>query len=245
MLLAGRSIVACVLAGTLVFAAAASASDADDGRLSARPRADVRGTAATGLRRLAGDALLYAPRGYRPGRPHGLVLALHGAGGSAPNGLGPFRPYADRAELLLLAPKSRRGTWDVAVGGFGPDVAAIDRLLRSVFARYRIDRRRLAIAGFSDGASYALSLGLTNGDLFRRVIAFSPGFVVTRERHGKPAVFVSHGTRDHVLPIEQTSRRIVPELRRDGYAVRYREFRGGHTVPRELVQEAVRLLSPR
>ncbi len=31
--------------------------------------------------------------------------------------------------------------------------------------------------GFSDGASYALSLGVPNGDLFTHIVAFSPGFM--------------------------------------------------------------------
>ncbi len=62
-------------------------------------------------------------------------------------------------------------------GGFGPDVRFIDKALSKVFGSYRIDPSHLAVAGFSDGASYALSLGLPNGDLFSHIIAFSPGFM--------------------------------------------------------------------
>jgi len=51
----------------------------------------------------------------------------------------------------------------------------------------------VAIQGFSDGASYALSLGLTNGDLFTHVIAFSPGFAAPAEQRGRPRIYVSHG----------------------------------------------------
>jgi phospholipase/carboxylesterase len=50
-------------------------------------------------------------------------------------------------------------------------VAVIDRCLRSVFERYAIDAA-LAIGGFSNGASYAVSLGVDNGELFTHVIAF-------------------------------------------------------------------------
>ena len=95
------------------------------------------------------------------------------------------------------------------------------------------------MAGFSDGASYALGLGLANGDLFAHVVAFSPGFVPGASREGRPAVFVTHGDADDVLPVEQTSRRIVPVLREEGYDVTYREFPGGHTVPPEVAAEAV------
>ena len=115
----------------------------------------------------------------------------------------------------------------------------IDRALEHTFSRYAVDPARLAIGGFSDGASYALSLGITNGDLFTHVIAFSPGFMAPAGHAGSPRVFVSHGTRDRVLPIDHCSRRIVPELERSGYDVRYREFDGGHTIPPQIASEAV------
>jgi phospholipase/carboxylesterase len=95
------------------------------------------------------------------------------------------------------------------------------------------------VVGFSDGASYALSLGLTNGDLFTHAMAFSAGLVNPAARRGEPRVFVSHGTDDEVLRIGKTSRRIVPWLEREGYEVRYREFEGGHTVPPGIAREAV------
>jgi phospholipase/carboxylesterase len=102
-----------------------------------------------------------------------------------------------------------------------------------------VDASRLAVGGFSDGASYALSLGVTNGDLFTHVIAFSPGFLAPAGKHGSPALFVSHGTRDRVLPIDVCSRRLVPQARREGYRVEYREFDGGHAVPPEIARGAL------
>ena len=83
------------------------------------------------------------------------------------------------------------------------------------------------------------SLGITNGDLFAHVLAFSPGFMMPAGQRGSPRVFVSHGTCDEVLPIDRCSRRIVPQLERAGYDTRYREFEGGHTVPPEVAREAV------
>lgn len=104
---------------------------------------------------------------------------------------------------------------------------------------------RISVAGFSDGASYALGLGAANGDLFRSIVALSPGFIPRGERRGMPRVFVSHGTGDEVLRIGSTSRRLVPQLRDAGYQVEYREFDGPHTVPFEIGAEAVRwLLAP-
>lgn len=183
--------------------------------------------------------LLYVPPSYDPARPAPLAVMLHGAGGTGVHGLGLLRAQADAAGLILLAPASRRQTWDAIGGQFGPDVAAVDRALAHVFARYAVDPERLAVGGFSDGASYALSLGITNGDLFEHILAFSPGFTAHAARHGTPRMFISHGTRDATLPIAACSRRIVPALQRAGYDVTYQEFDGPHTVPPHIAGEAV------
>jgi phospholipase/carboxylesterase len=206
---------------------------ATQGRLTARPSQTVESPGEPGLRRLGG-ARLYVPPGDEAKT---LVVALHGAGGGPDEAIALLRPYAEGAGLILLAPRSRGRTWDIAEGGFGPDVAAIDRLLEDVFSDYPVND--VAVAGFSDGASYALSLGLTNGDLFRSVIGFSPGFIAFGEQNGMPRLFISHGTNDSILPIGRTSRRGVPRLRAAGYAVKYREFEGDHEVPPRIAREAV------
>ena len=219
---------------------------AAEGRLTARPRAEVRPDArpqAPGLRALEGGrgraGLLYVPAGYSPDRAAPLVVLLHGAGADARAGLAPLLHLADEAGTVLLAPEARGRTWDAILGANGADVASVDALLRQVLDRFAIDPSRVAAGGFSDGASYALSLGLANGDLFTHLIAFSPGFVPRAARHGRPEIYVSHGLGDPVLPVERCSRRIVPSLRRAGYEVRYREFDAGHAVPPDVAQEAV------
>ena len=213
-----------------------------DGRLTARPGAPT-GSITPGEQPLSvgdgRDGLLYVPANYVASRPAPLVLMLHGAGGSATGALRPFRTLADEAGLVLVAPESRGVTWDAIRSGYGPDITFIDRVLASVFGRVAVNPDRLTIEGFSDGATYALGVGLTNGDLFKRVVAFSPGFIPMVEPHARPSIFVSHGTRDQVLPIDQCSRRIVPELQRARYAVQYKEFDGPHTVPPEVAREAI------
>jgi phospholipase/carboxylesterase len=97
---------------------------------------------------------------------------------------------------------------------------------------------RLRIGGFSDGASYSLSVGLTNGDLFPRILALSPGFCGPAQPRGKPQLYFTHGTRDDILPIDITSRRIVPMLQRAGYSVEYHEFDGMHETPPEITRPA-------
>jgi predicted esterase len=202
-----------------------------------------------GLRTLdvdaAGTAMLYIPAGYRADRPAPIVVMLHGAAGNPRRVLSYVMSLADSTGVLLLAPQSAGTTWDVIRGRYGPDVAFIDRALAHVFARYAVDTTRVAIGGFSDGATYALSLGITNGDVFTHVIAFSPGFMAPAAQRGAPRLFVSHGTKDQVLSIDACSREIVRRVRDGGYDVRYREFDGGHTVPPNIAREAFDWLAAR
>jgi phospholipase/carboxylesterase len=214
-----------------------------DGRLRARP-GRVTGTLRPGLSQLGlatsgRDGVLYVPASYSPDRAAPLVLALHGAGGRGERQVQGWIPHADEKGFVVLAPDSRGGTWDVVTGDFGADVAFIDEALASVFSRCRVDAARLILGGFSDGATSALSLGLINGDLFPRVVAFSAGFVVPGTPHGAPRFFLSHGRADDILPIDQAGRRVRTQLERAGYRVTYREFDGGHTVLDDVRREAV------
>src|SRR5262245_45825823 len=190
------------------------------------------------------DAVLQLPA-KATGQPLALLVMLHGAGGSGEGVLRRVAAAAEDAGVAVLAPDSRDSTRDGIRGGFGPDVTFIDRALARIFERVPIDPERIAVGGFSDGATYALSLGLVNGDLFRRVVAFSPGFIVGGTPQGKPQFFVSHGRADQILPIDQCSRVIVPQLQRRGYDVTFKEFDGGHQVPPDMAAEALRWVANR
>ncbi len=210
-------------------------------RLSARPKkgtkTTARGTSKLEIERTR-DGILQMPENTEGPLP--LLVLLHGAGGSAERQMGRMGAEARAAGLVVMAPDSRGGTWDAIVGpDFGVDVEFIDRALNRVFEQVDVDPARITLGGFSDGASYALTLGLANGALFRRVLAFSPGFMTGGEVQGKPTIFISHGTADRVLPIDRCSRVLVPQLRKFGYEVTYREYDGPHMVPPEITREGM------
>jgi phospholipase/carboxylesterase len=213
-------------------------------RLSARPGTPTV-TPTLGLSELgigigtSRDGLLYVPTTYTGETPLPLFVALHGAGGSAAS----WASYQARAEargMVLLAPESRGATWDLVLGGLGPDVAFLTAALRHAFDRCRIAPARIALGGFSDGASYALSLGVSNGDLFTHLVGHSPGFLdATAPIVGRPRIYGSHGIYDAVLPVSATRDVIVPTLRAGGYDVTYQEFYGFHEIPAKISDAAL------
>lgn len=221
------------------------------GRLSARPHKPSLPCAA-GVQSLGldspRDALLYVPESVAAAKkPAPLLLFLHGATGQAARSIARVRPLADTYGVILLAPNSRKYTWDGIFGPLGPDVAFVDRALQATFDRCSVDRSKVGVGGFSDGASYALSLGIANGDFFDHVMAFSPCLVAKGVvAIGRPLLFVSHGRADDVLPIATCGRPLAAALRKLGYNVRYEEFEGTHEVPTAISGQAFKwFLGPR
>jgi len=99
-----------------------------------------------------------------------------------------------------------------------------------VAAHFRLDPTRLAFAGFSDGGSYALSLGLTNGDVASHVVGLSAGFMNTFSQAGAPRVFLGHGRADRQLPIETSAHAHAKRLLDSGYDLTLQPFDGDHVI---------------
>jgi phospholipase/carboxylesterase len=223
-----------------------------DGRLTARP--DPSGPGFRGAIPVSGrielglnqerDAILSIPKTTsQTNLP--LLVMLHGATQSADDMFWYLGSTHEEAGVVVLAPNARDTTWDAIGGSFGLDVEFINRALSQTFDMVAIDPTRIAVGGFSDGASYALGLGLTNGDLFSRVVAFSPGFIVDNQPNGKPRLFISHGTHDHILPIDSCGRRVAAELKGRGYEVTFREFEGDHEIPAAIAGEGLKFVAGR
>jgi phospholipase/carboxylesterase len=242
-----REMVALTLAGAASLPSqlgAAELSQAEaTGRLQARPgglhqpvASWPQGLSSLGLDERR-DALLYVPANISTDRPSPLIVMLHGAGHKATDVVEPWSAAAEKHGFLLLAPTSRGITWNINSAPACADADFIDRALALVLARAAVDPRHLALAGFSDGATFALSLGLPNGDLFSHVMCFSLGGIHAQKGIGKPRVFFSHGRHDEVLSIA-ISRQLAGRLTDLGYDVTFEEFSGGHRIPPEVKETA-------
>jgi len=237
------TLTACRLTGSSTFL--------NGGRISARPHQGVKTTATgripLGLDSGGRDAILHLPKSESP-LP--LLVMLHGATQNAEDMFWYLGSAHEEAGVAVLAPNSRDTTWDAIGGSFGPDVDFLNRSLERIFESAAIDPARICVGGFSDGASYAIGLGLLNTDLFTSVAAFSPGFVPEAGAaqadllaSTKPRFFISHGTHDHILPINSCGRRIAQALEGRGYEVTFREFDGDHEIPADVAREGMRWVS--
>ncbi|KAF5833482.1 phospholipase/carboxylesterase [Dunaliella salina] len=204
------------------------------------------------------NGLLFIPSTYDHKQPSPMILMLHGSDASGMNCAHLFRwEELEEHRVIMLLPDARDAcgrTWDVNVGGFGADVRFIDRALKRLFENFNIDPSKICCAGFSDGASYALSIGLPNGSEgphgpFTHIMALSPGFMrLSSLSPVRPKVFISHGVNDKVLDINHCSGHIAYRLESMGFpppdahqgSFIFHEFLGGHCVPTEVASRALR-----
>ena len=183
------------------------------------------------------DGTLYVPKSYKDGEPMPLLMMLHGYSGFAQNVRYTF-PLAEEFGVIVIAPESRDVTWNRSAQGFDPDVRYLGAAYRQVTGMLDVDRTHVALGGQSDGAGYALSMGLAYGDVFNHLIILAGGMMTPLRKQGKPRIFFGHGVNDQQMPIDRTARRFVPELKEEGYDVTLLEYDGGHGVPVSVVREA-------
>jgi phospholipase/carboxylesterase len=187
------------------------------------------------------DATLFVPKSYKDKVPMPLMLMLHGFSGSAGTARSAFA-IGEELGVLVLAPESRDTTWGQSAPGFDDDGKYIAAAIRYVDSFLYIDKTRVGIAGVSDGATYAMSMGLSYGNVFNHVMGFSEGIIKPFRKEGKPMVYIAHGVSDVQMPIDRTSRKLVPELKSEGYDVTYHEYDGGHGAPQALIREGMEWL---
>jgi polyhydroxybutyrate depolymerase len=168
-------------------------------RVSASPASAARASDVS-LRIQLGDrsrtAILVVPDGVPPAKGWPVVLALHGAGGSAEQMLRTtgWREVARRERFVLVgadgtpADETRRArfvgnmrTWNSGVGAglstgentaFAKridDVGFLLALLDTVSARTRVDPKRVFVAGHSNGAGMSYRVAAEHPDRFAAI----------------------------------------------------------------------------
>ena len=243
---------ACRLVSLLLLAAWPAAGNARSPRLALSSSATAPADT-SGIQTLGDGAYFYRPAG-NPIERRPLLLLLHGAGMSASGFIEGARAEADRCRCLLLSVQSKGPTWDTvrlvrraSLDGvtdvyrlFGADTDRIELALSRAIKAGDADAQSILLVGFSDGASFALTLGIANRSIFRGVVAIAPGFYVETASIGsRQRLFIAHSPSDRILPFNRTRDDIVAPLKRGGFELRFRSFEGGHTVIPSILAEGV------
>lgn len=177
--------------------------------------------------------------------PHPLLVLLHGRGSDELDLLG-LAPELDPRCFIVSARAPFRwqigycwfemeGTPEHAAATLQESLNQLWRFTDDLVEAYPVDRRRIYLLGFSQGAFMANALTLCVPDRIAGAAllsGFQPdpsGLPVQAEGlRGKP-FFVAHGTLDPLLDI-QLGRAVRETLSRLGADVTYREYPMGHQV---------------
>ncbi len=181
-------------------------------------------------------AMLLTPSRIDPDRRYPLITVFHGAGRQDEMLVKACRGEPDARDALFLVPRSIQPTWDLITGAGRPDLDFLEFAYDLIYRRYPIDERRQALVGYSDGASYALSIGLSNPRIVRAVMAWAAGFVAydntfVTDDDPKPELLLEYGTHDELFSFEQVALPMRASLEAAGYRVEFRVDEGGRHWP--------------
>ncbi|HLJ66176.1 MAG TPA: PHB depolymerase family esterase [Chloroflexota bacterium] len=183
--------------------------------------------------------------------PHPALILLHGRGADERDLL-PLAHQLDPRLFVVSARAPFRFGWggyvwyDLAPQGVGyPDPATLDSSMRKVRAflgevteTYPLDRSRIYLGGFSNGATLAGVLALTDPDLVAGAAVLSGYLPVHSDLPYRPDAaaghpfFEGHGVADQVIPI-MWARAGKQLLDATPVVLTYREYRMGHQIDGE------------
>lgn len=169
---------------------------------------------------------LFVPKGYRGDRPYPLILFLHGWGDRGTNGrkfteVGlPFTLKFREIDFLVLCPQGRIGRWDAD----GDDARRAIELLGAVQAEYRVDPKRISLAGVSSGGAGVWNLAARYPDVWAAIVpvAGSCNPALARAVKHIPC-WCFHNRYDGDAPVENP-REMIESMKALGGQPRYVEY---------------------
>jgi predicted peptidase len=171
------------------------------------------------LERTGEPAISYViaiPPNYSPATPVPLILALHfgvgsgdatGAGGDVVRAL--VGPALAELGAIIVAPDSIRGNWSTP-----ENEKAVNALLDMVINQYAIDKKRIAVTGYSMGGTGSWHFAEKFPDRFSAAIPIASRPPESPSKWRLP-VFAIHSDADQVAPFAPVAARIE-ELQKAG-----------------------------
>ena len=192
---------------------------------------------------------IYQPLGEGP---FPTILTLHGRGANAMDLLG-LAPLLCGGKFLMICPQGPLETpigpgmtgfawYPMSMGG-PPDVdamlssrRALEAFIERCLASYPIDRKKLALLGFSQGGVMSYSLALSHPERFAALAVLSSW--LPKELEARLDVsdavqalptLIQHGTQDSMIEVDR-ARDSVERLRQLKLPLTFREYDMGHEI---------------
>src|SRR5712672_4045648 len=184
------------------------------------------------------------PRTYSALTPAPLILALHfgvrgrdaaGAGASVMRSL--IGPALEGLGAVIVAPDSVRGNWSSP-----ENEKAVNALLDMVLARYAIDRKKIAVTGYSMGGTGSWHFAEKFQQRFSAAIPVS-GTPPESASGWRLPVFAIHSRDDQIAPFDPTEARIA-ELQKTGVNAKLIPLSGITHYEMDRFQDALRQAIP-
>jgi len=156
------------------------------------------------------------PPSYSSSTPAPLILALHyGIGNRDSTGVGRdlvkgiIGPALEGLGAIIVAPDSVRGNWSTS-----ENEKAVNALLDMVMAHYAIDRKRVAVTGYSMGGTGSWYLAEKFPERFSAVLPIASRPPASAVGWRLPVLAI-HSRDDQVVPFDPAAARIA-ELQQAG-----------------------------
>lgn len=202
---------------------------------------------------------LIHPRGLNADTPGPGLLVLHGWGADENDLLG-LAPYFSERFFVV----SPRAPIDIGFGGYGwyqisegsaPDrttfdyaTGILDEFIAGIPAKYPILADQLFVLGFSQGAVMSASLTLADAGRFAGTVLLSGAvpqvLPATSETVRGHPTFAVHGLMDPVIAVDR-GRALRDMMVERGAEVEYREYRYGHEITMETIEDLNRWFAAR
>jgi len=160
------------------------------------------------------------PPSYSSSTPAPLILALHyGIGNRDSTGVGSdlvkgiIGPALEGLGAIIVAPDSVRGNWSTS-----ENEKAVNALLDMVMAHYAIDRKRVAVTGYSMGGTGSWYLAQKFPERFSAVLPIASRPPASAVGWRLPVLAI-HSRDDQVVPFDPAAARIA-EIQKAGVNAR-------------------------
>ncbi len=212
---------------------------------------------------------VHLPENYDSRKSYPLIIGLHGNGGNSEDlvslwkifkkpdfiyaaGEGAYQKHSvpgSKVDMFSWSLQTReRKLWkkiDSATEEYIVEIA--EELSR----KYNTDE--IYLFGFSEGAAYTFITGIKHPDIFKGIICFggympeigkSYSLLSKNDiKKGKGLkVFIAHGRSDNAVNYDKAAES-GKMLEENGYNVTFQSFDGGHVVPADILQKAIKMMT--